>query len=392
MLVDLDESELTNHLIKSIAKDSRHRRLLSPAEAMNVVTVGATHQDDDNAALPPSRIDPVPMGHPSVLNAQGLGYKRSIKPEVLVPGGRVQLLRPLLDGETALKLLRTAASPGQTVATPGPSPGDLTHVTKSRGTSNGTALASRAAAFLQPVVQELREQEGGTLLDGVSDGLLLKVLLVHGARWGAAGAHFRELLRTDENSRKLAEYLTRMLGFGAADFDVVRACTATRVTALAAGVIERDAGFVHRFPLPPSLSGKRGERRLTVTLAWMTPVSPLNHRWRTAQLWFTSPTSKLKIGSNKHLERADADWQAAQRGTVQHEVFGGEKAAAFVDGDDVVIHVSCREDAPVLTGAIPYALAVTLEVAEEIGIDIYAEVRERVRNRLRVAAGGGESA
>lgn len=85
---------------------------------------------------------------------------------------------------------------------------------------------------------------------------------------------------------------------------------------------------------------------------------------------------------------ASADWQAVQRGTVQHEVFEGQKAAAFVDGDEIVVHVSCREDAKILSGPVSYALAVTLEVDEAIGIDIYAEVRERVENKLRVAAGG----
>jgi hypothetical protein len=79
-----------------------------------------------------------------------------------------------------------------------------------------------------------------------------------------------------------------------------------------------------------------------------------------------------------------------QRGTVQHEVFEGEKAAAFVDGDDVVIHVSCREDAKVLSGEVPYAIAVTLEVDAAIGIDIYAEIRERVLSKVRVAAAAGK--
>jgi hypothetical protein len=59
-----------------------------------------------------------------------------------------------------------------------------------------------------------------------------------------------------------------------------------------------------------------------------------------------------------------------------------------VDGEDVVIRVSCREDAPGLTGAVPYALAVTLEVAEGIVVDVYTEVRDRVRQRLQVQEGG----
>ena len=122
-----------------------------------------------------------------------------------------------------------------------------------------------------------------------------------------------------------------------------------------------------------------------VTLAWMSPINPRNHRWRKAHLWFKTPSSKLQIGSNKHLERSCGDWQAVQRGTVQHEVFEGQKAAAFVDGDDIVILVSCREDAMALSDAVPYSLVISLEVEEGIGVDdIYTEVRERVRSRTRV--------
>jgi hypothetical protein len=271
------------------------------------------------------------------------------------------------------------------VATPGPTPGALAHTTKSRGTSNATALASRAAAMLHPVLGELRLQENGSVIDLVPTAVWLKALLVHGARWGEAGGRFRELLKTDADSRKLPEHLGRFIGYGVVNTDDVRECTATRVTALAGSLIRRDQGIEHRFPLPPSLSGRRGWRRLVVTLAWLTPVYSLSHRWRRAHLWFSSPSSKLQVGSSKHLERTASDWQAAQRGTVQHEVFEGEKAGVFVEGDDIVVQVNCREDAAVLTDAVPYALAVTLEVSAELGIDIYTEIRDRVRGRTPIA-------
>jgi hypothetical protein len=381
--------ELHELVVRAVAVDTRHRRLLSPAEGLNALTVGATHEDGDSTTLRPNWIDPARHGFPSPINAQGQGYKRSVKPDVLAPGGRVAFVRPLLNSATNLGLPNVAAyRPGQLVATPGPIAGELKACTPARGTSNATALMSRAAALLAPVLNELRESTGGDALHQVADAVLLKALLVHGARWGEAGDAYQALLRTTDNSNKLADYLTRLLGFGAVDLEAVRECTATRVTALAGGTLAAEAGAEHRFPLPPSLSGKRGWRRLVVTLTWMTPIHPLNHRWRRAHLWFSSPQSKLSIGSKKHLERRGADWQAVQRGTVQHEVFEGNKAAAFVDGDEVVIHVSCREDAKVLSGAVPYALAVTLEVHTAIGIDIYTEVQERVLSKVRVAAGG----
>jgi hypothetical protein len=69
-------------------------------------------------------------------------------------------------------------------------------------------------------------------------------------------------------------------------------------------------------------------------------------------------------------------------------VLEGRRASAFVDGDNLEIQVSCRADAGTLEEEVPYGLAVTLEVAEEIGVPIYEEVRDRVRARVRVAPTG----
>lgn len=380
--------EIRSHILKVVASETRHRRLFSPAEGMNVLTVGAIHEDSDPATLRQNLIDPANFGFPSPLNAQGQGYKRSVKPDVLAPGGRVALVKPIVDSRTKLSLPSVTYNPGQLVATPGAVGGDLRATVPTRGTSNATAIMSRAAAFIVPVLDDLRDSEGGYVLNQVADAIWLKALLVHGARWGAAGNAYQILFKTSDNGNKLAEYLTRLLGYGRVNIDAVRECTENRVTALAGGILAAETGAEHRFPLPPSLSGRRGWRRLVVTLAWMTPIHPLNHRWRRAHLWFEAPQSKLTVGSNKHIERQGADWKAVQRGTVQHEVFEGEKAAVFVDGDEVVIRVSCREDAKVLTHPVSYALAVTFEIDEGIGVDIYTEIRARVLNKIRVATGG----
>jgi hypothetical protein len=268
------------------------------------------------------------------------------------------------------------------VAAPGAVAGDVSHTAKSRGTSNAAALLSRVGAFLAPVLTELRQGDGATTLADVPDGVLIKTLLAHVARWGELGKALHGHFESIDNPDRRTEQVTRLLGFGSLEIDDVAECSATRVTGIGGGALSADGGAEHRFPLPPSLSGKRGWRRLTVTLAWFTPINPLSHKWRKAHLWFESPKSKLKVS------RVGPDWQTAQRGTLQHDTFEGEAAAAFVDGEDIVVRVSCREDAPGLEGPVPYAIAVTLEVADNIGIDIYTEVRERVRQRLQVQAGG----
>lgn len=375
-LHSLNPDDLTAVILRALAKDTRNRRALSPAEAMNALTVGAIHQDSDPSI--PTRVDPVLPGYPSPLSAHGLGYRRSIKPDILVAGGRLQFDRPLTDGETNLRPLSVNVAPGVQVAAPGSLAGDVTHTTKSRGTSNAAAMLTRNGAFLASALEELREGAGAAALAAVSDGVVIKTLLAHGASWGDLGQALHRHFGAIKNHDKRKEQITRLLGFGRLNVDDVTECSPTRVTAIGAGEIAKDEGAEHRFPLPPSLSGKRGLRRLRVTLAWFTPVNPLSHRWRQAQLWFETPQSKLVVN------RVGPDWQAVQRGTLQHEVLEEEAAAVFVDGDDIVVRVSCREDAPGLQGKVPYALAVTLEVADSIGIDIYSEVRERVRQRLRV--------
>ena len=371
--------EVQTQVIQALAADARHRRLLSPAEAINVITVGAIHRDASTSAPPPNTIQPfVSDGLPSVINAQGMGYRRAIKPEILVPGGRVVLREAIATKPTAtLEILTQARPPGQRVAAPGQTPGDLAYTWHTRGTSNAAALASRAASDLYDVLEVLRDEAGGELIDALPRAVWLKALLTHSASWGDAGQVLDQILRTRQNSRQFKEHVTRLLGYGGIEPARVRECTQHRVTALGGGHLQAEQAHVHRFPLPSGLSGQWGWRRLTVTLAWLTPINTAHQSWRRADLWFTPPTDPLRV------KRQQAEWRA-----VQHEVLEGDRAAAFVDGDNVEIRVSCRPDAGALEDPVPYALATTLEVADEIGVDIYDEVRVRVHAaRIRVVPG-----
>lgn len=375
--------DLQPHIIRAVASDARHRRLLSPAEAVNVLTVGAVHDDASSGPSIPGTIQPyADDGLPSVINAQGMGYRRAIKPEILLPGGRVVLRGSLVPGTNAqFEVYTQTRKPGQCVAAPGPTSGDLSYAWHTRGTSNAAALASRAASGLYDVLKDLRDEPGGEMLDLVPNAIWLKTLLTHGASWGPAGDVLEQTLRTPENSRQFRECVTRLLGYGLSDPGRVSECTEHRVTALGGGLLGKDQAHIHRFPLPPSLSGKHCWRRLTITLAWLTPVNVWHQAWRRADLRFSPPTRALQV------VRKEADMHAAQRGTVQHEILEGEKAAAYVEGANLEIEVSCRAKAGVLEQPVPYALATTVEVAEEVGVDIYDEVRVRVHAaRVRVSS------
>ena len=87
------------------------------------------------------------------------------------------------------------------------------------------------------------------------------------------------------------------------------------------------------------------------------------------------------------IRRSQVDWQMAQRGTVQHEILEGDQATVLVRNQSLSIQVNCRAQAGGLDESVPYALAVSLEVAEGIGIPIYNEIRAKLSVGVRIRAG-----
>jgi hypothetical protein len=221
----------------------------------------------------------------------------------------------------------------------------------------------------------------GVNLPSVYDAVLLKTFLVHGAGWADAGIVYESILRNTKNSPMFTDYVGRFLGYGLADIAKVMACTDQRVTILGVGELEDGEGHEFVFPLPPSLSAVTHKRRLTITLAWLSPVNCTRQNYRIAHLWF-NPKNDLAP------DRTCADHDAVQRGTVQHEVLEGGKAVDFQEGDTIIIKVNCRADGGDIPEAVRYGLAVTLEVAEGIDIPIYQEVKDRLRIRVPTRGAG----
>ena len=368
------QREMQRAVLRAVASDARHRRLLSPAESVNALTVGAIHDDQSTGTLQSDWRDPYSSSDlPSPFNGQGMGYRRAIKPDVLAPGGRV-LVRPMPTSgkRVELEMNDQKRRPGQLVAAPGTIDGDESSTWYARGTSNATALVSREAAFLHEVLVQLRGEPGGQVIDTLPMSVWLKAMIVHGASWGSARAVLDDALRDSSNSRMFREYLTRLLGYGGISSERVRECTRSRVTVLGGGWLGVDKVHEHRFPLPASLSGVSGYRCLTITLAWLSPVNPRHRAWRRASLRFSPPKEELSV------DRREADYRAVLRGTVQHEVLDGKRATFFVDGSELAVMVECRAAGGVLEEQVPYAIVATLEVDEGLGIDIYDEVRVAV--------------
>lgn len=379
----MNTTGIEKEFIENISNNLHNRRLLSPSESINSLTIGASHSDNSEITMLGRRLDFIKSAEfLSPISRVGLGYRRSIKPDLLFPGGRQLYLEDIMghEGRAKLNISPSALAPGHRVAHPG-TQGKINDTVFTRGTSNSTALASRAAIKIHEMLEDIRQTvEFGDNLTDRFITLLIKALLVHGAGWGNAVKVLEEVIRRPNDHGFRDKQVPRYLGYGFFNEGRVLNCTDQRVTLLGFCKIKKDEGQIFQIPLPPSLSSKKVKRRLAITLAWFSPINASNQKYRQAQLWFNPPQDKLGI------KRSEADWQAVQRGTVQHEILEGENASPFLGNDMLEIKVSCREDAGGLpsTTEISYALVVTLEVAQGVNIPVYNEVRERIRSLVPV--------
>ncbi|MCX6569830.1 MAG: S8 family peptidase [Candidatus Aminicenantes bacterium] len=380
----LQPSELEAATIKALYRDARHRKLLSPAESINGLTVGAVHHDASQVAHPGTRFDPFEQILPSPVSAFGSGYRRAVKPDMVFNGGKQWYRLPLRPAELITiepAIFRT--TPGNKVASPGSLAGELMATSYSCGTSNATALISRAAGICYDSLQQIFNEQAAEIDPRTYEVPLLKAILVHGCSWGDIGTRISEVLRTPENGSQLSGLICRWMGYGMPQVDRVLDCTNQRATLLGFGQLSDGEAHVFRLPLPPSLGSRPEWRRLTVTLAWLSPVAATTQKYRIASLWFEVGGISLAKERKESCSGNDG-WRAVRRGTVQHEIFEGQRAEPFSDGDVIEIKVNCRKDAGKILNPIAYGIAVSLEVSEGVDIAIYDEIRIRIAPAIQI--------
>ncbi|MCC6178235.1 MAG: hypothetical protein IT305_23270, partial [Chloroflexi bacterium] len=202
-------------------------------------------------------------------------------------------------------------------------------------------------------------------------------LVVHGARWGEAFGTIREAVSASLPQSSYKEFASRFLGYGLVNAERSLGCTDQRVTLIGWGSLETESADEFEFPLPMSLNNRAVARRLSVTLAWLTPVNFGRKDYRRVVMWFEPEMSLTP-------DRQEADGRAVMRGTVQHEIFDGRRAEAFIAGSSLRIRVNCREEAGQVVGGVLYGLAVTLEVSEQLALPIYDEILARIPSRVAI--------
>jgi len=370
--------------VKKLYENARHRRLLSPAESINGITVGSLHHDESSPNIMDHVVDVLENALPSPVSAFGSGYRRSVKPDLIYDGGRVFYDRPIgTDDNAILKSRHYRSAPGNSVAAPSSQSGELDKAVYCCGTSNSAALISRAMGICHDSLLEIFEEQAPEIEFTTYVAPLLKAMIVHGCSWAEIGERLQQILETADNGRHIRSWISRWLGYGVPDYSKVLDCTEQRVSILGFGELGDGEAHVFSLPLPSSLASRRDRRKLTVTLAYLSPIASSTQLYRTANLWFEID------GVDLASTRQDAEWRSVRRGTVQHEVFENDKAVPFADGDAVSIKVNCRKDARRIEEPVAYGLVVSLEVAEGIDIPIYEEVRTRIATAVEIRAREG---
>ena len=240
--------------------------------------------------------------------------------------------------------------------------------------SRQKAVVTNKAQECYAVLDEIFMKETGMGVPNEYVAVLIKAMLAHGASWNGWDRLFQGILGISGNSAKNA--LHRYLGYGEPDVERVKECTKEQVTLIGFGDIAQDKAFIYSIPIPIEFHEKSLKRKLTVTLAYLSPIHPSSIKYREKQVWVTINNGNSLIGS-----RAEYDYHAVQRGTLQHEIFENDSIEVWDIDQSIELKVNCRgcasENNPEML--IPYALFATFEMAPDCGVDVYQKVVDKVQ-------------
>ena len=380
--VALQGDDRAKATLAAMHKSLPHRRLFSPAEAVNAVTVGALHHDNLNSAPSiGSSHDPLPViGLPTPVSRHGPGVGNAIKPDILLPAGRLRVTPRIgykppvlrISGENKFGGLRVAGAQADAL-------GEFSMDAWSGATSGATALGTRSVHLIHDALSSAYPGAYGSL-SSHAKALVVKALLLHRCRIDdGALALVRAVFGPQGKYQhvKRADNIFRLFGYGVPSVDEVTACLQNRATLWGTGSLTEDSGLLFRLPLPVCLSGHKGFRKISVTLTWFSSVTPGRRAYRSERLIVEEPTGEhLRQVATEPCEH-QADKNRVSRGTVFSRSWHGKSARKFLNGAAFEVRVVRRPDS--LDGlplATNFACVATLE-AESL-IPIYDQIETQI--------------
>ncbi len=375
-----DAASRARSMVATLHGVTADRRLLSPAETVNGITVGAGNVDAvgrADRALARALIDPFPShvtANPS--SSLGPGFARSVKPDILMPGAKEHMTCIGNHRHIEVRPAPASRGAGLKVAAP-PRAGRENLDGYSNGTSAAAALASRTCHCIHDAL-EAAYGDAFLRLPPLQRAVLLKALLVHPAKWPRETA---ELIKNTlgptgrGQASKQKDNIRRFLGYGYVDSDDAVACAADRATFFASGLLKADRIATIDVPVPSAIGGKARPHSLSATVAWFSPVVPGRKSYRSCRLKILTPAELDALAVC--ADRWHPDENQSNRGTVSSRRWSGANAPVIVPNMTIPLVVQRDPDQGTLVdAAIPFGLTVTIEMPGEIGI--YDEVRARL--------------
>ncbi|WP_105385216.1 S8 family peptidase [Neorhizobium alkalisoli] len=370
-------------VVSAIAAIIADRRLLSPSETVNGLTVGGRNLDwvsQADRASARTNVNPfteLDTANPS--SALGPGFADSVKPDILMPAAREHLRVIGSGGGIVVSPAGAARGAGLKVAAP-PRPGIEGGEAFTNGTSAATALASRTAHRIHDALETAYGQEF-LQLPGTARAVLIKALLVHPARWPEhAAAMVKRLIGPfgQGQASRQKDNIRRFFGYGVYDADDAIACASDRATFWCVGELGRERSVDVVVPIPAVLGGQARPHSFCATLAWFTPVLPGRKSYRGVKMKILAPDDLDELAVKGHGSQPDLN--QTNRGTVFTRRWSGDRAAVVADGMTITLKVQ-REPDPgnPVDETVTFGLAVSLEMPGELRL--YDQVRARLQPR-----------
>jgi len=356
-----------------------HARLLDPATALNVLTVGgiSLFEATRESQRYPNTIEDHVLARanqPFPLTRSGPSINGAIKPDVVEHAGNIALVRT--GGRTRHAGLGVVSLNGGFATGPA--------FKEDIGTSYAAPQVAHKAARLLAAVPDASPN-------------LLRALIGAHARWPEAC----ETLLGPGNRPEGRDRLLQLIGFGRVDDTALYRSLDHTVTLLAEERIGNDQHHFFELPVPVSFwaNGRRA-REITVALAYSPEVRTTRLDYRRAKLWFTlvvaasldEVTQAFQRNREERMdERDNGRWlpnETRKNGTLQVSRWTFQQAPR---GRNKVFVVITRQDSAWSQDEHraedePYALAVVLADRAQANAQLYAQVQAMLQARAQARA------
>ena len=387
---DAEAGERRATVRKAIVDQIPERTLLAPAEALNVLTVGALSEDHAPATVHTASgifdiNDDCPS--PQISSARGLGPSKAIKPEVLTSGGLMEIRAHPSSPDVALKGVLGQRT-GLVVAAP-----IRGGKRRSRGTSDATALTTRAILQSAASLVEVGGPYEGQELPRRDFSLLTRALAVNAASWSPESAEYQSDSVNDLGLSRYAatQGVAKHLGFGSLEPQRMIQSPNSGATLVGLADIRKDQARVFDVCLPSSLAGEKLPRSLRVTIAWFSPVSLGKSTYRLAKLRAVvadNASGDEDSGWGLNLKTHGLEERMVNKGAIwsRRLINKTQTVPGYGGNATIPVRVQCQEAATNALSpddTIRFAIAVSLEVEVETQFNVFDEIKDAVTVRLQ---------